>query len=183
MYPPEQLISEVLDDVVRETQKQLEDATKVRPMDDEATAEVRFWRSQRNAYTKAQHYFESGVRLVATPSGYTVPSASRPGALVHQLHQAGGVWLCSCEAGDKGILHWHTALVSAYDRADELAQLAMEREDVELEALLDRAAAADILADAADERRAQALDDGWLSDESVADLARRLCEARSRYAA
>jgi hypothetical protein len=189
-YPPEHLITEVLADAIAETDKHVKTllAIPARQRDEDTRDELSFWKRQRQAYTNALADFEQGRRLIATEDGYLAPSTSRPGTF-HRCYRAGGVWMCSCEAGDQGVFHRHTALISAYERADELAVLAMPSEpldpalsEAELTALEDRAAAADILADAADERRAQALDDGWLSDESVADLVRR-CEMYSRYAA
>lgn len=109
----------LLEDYIAEIQTHLDEALKLRPIDDETKAEVAFWRAQRNAFTKALHNFQRGYRLTPTPSGYTVPSASRPGALVHYLSRLGEVWTCTCEAGEKGILHWHTALLQAYERAAE----------------------------------------------------------------
>jgi hypothetical protein len=58
---------------------------------------------------------------------YLVPSASRPGAY-HRCWREGGVWICSCEAGDQGIFHWHTALISTIEYAIDLnARLAAHR--------------------------------------------------------
>ncbi len=63
------------------------------------------------------------MRLTATPSGYTVPSASRPGSLIHRLYKVGEVWGCSCEADERGVFLWHTALIHAVERGSELAAL------------------------------------------------------------
>jgi hypothetical protein len=53
---------------------------------------------------------------------YLMPSASRPGAY-HRCWREGGVWLCSCEAGEQGLFHRHTALISAIEVAlDQIEQ-------------------------------------------------------------
>lgn len=139
MQPHDDFVSQALEEFVTDTTALLSTAQQARPLDRE---EISFWRRQVNAFVKAQTYYLNGVRLTPTPSGYTVPSASRPGALIHRYHHAGGVWVCSCEAGERGDFHWHTALIAAYERGGELALL-----DLEI-----RAAAADILADASDAR-------------------------------
>jgi len=113
-------IARALEEFVTETQT-LFDASLAQHLVDKD--EIRFWRAQRNAAVKAQSYYLAGVRLTQTPTGYTVPSASRPGALVHRMYRVGGVWACSCEAGERGIAHWHTFLLHAYERGAELAAL------------------------------------------------------------
>jgi hypothetical protein len=85
--------------------------------------EIKFWRAQHNAFVKAQHYFLHGRRLTPTPSGFTVESASRPGATVHKLSKTGEIWTCSCEAGQQGRFHWHTAMIAGYERGEELLEL------------------------------------------------------------
>lgn len=122
-------IAAALEDFVVDTANLLAAAEATRPRDADVLDEIKFWRSQNRAFVKAQHYFANGVRLSATPSGYTVPSASRPGALVHRLHRAGGVWLCTCEAGQRGVFHWHAALIAGYERGYELADLESREDD------------------------------------------------------
>ena len=39
------------------------------------------------------------------------------------MYKVGEVWGCSCEAGVKGVFHWHTALIAGYERGLELADL------------------------------------------------------------
>lgn len=111
-------IAAALEEFVTDTAHLLDAARQQKPLDRD---EIDFWKRQSNAFVKAQTYFLQGVRLTATPSGYTVPSASRPGALVHRLYRVGGVWHCSCEAGQRGIFHWHAAMVAVYERGYELA--------------------------------------------------------------
>jgi len=113
-------IGQALEEFVTETQT-LFDASLAQHLIDKD--EIAFWRAQRNAAVKAQSYYLTGVRLTQTPSGYTVASASRPGALVHRMYKVGDVWACSCEVGNRGIAHWHTALLHAYERGAELAAL------------------------------------------------------------
>lgn len=113
-------IAAALEDFVVDTANLLAAAEATRPRDADVLDEIRFWKAQRNAFTKAQHYFVNGVRLSATASGYTVPSASRPGALVHRLYKVGDIWACSCEA--RGFC-WHHALVCGEERGHELADL------------------------------------------------------------
>jgi len=83
-----------------------------------------FWRRQRNAYINAQADFLSGRAPLVAGDAYLVPSASRPGAY-HRCWREGGVWICSCEAGDQGIFHRHTALISAIEYAIDLVEQGM----------------------------------------------------------
>ena len=110
-------IAQALEEFVTDTQNLLTAAEQQKPLDKD---EIGYWTRQRNAFAKAQKYFADGTRLAATPSAYLVPSASRPGALVHRLYQAGDVWICPCEA--RGFC-WHHALVHGYERGAELASL------------------------------------------------------------
>jgi hypothetical protein len=118
-------ISQALEEFVTDTHNLLT-TTQARPdarTDEDVKAEIKFWKAQHNAFVKAQTYFLNGRRLTQTPSGYTVESASRPGALIHRMYKVGEVWGCSCEAGVKGVFHWHTALICGYERGLELADL------------------------------------------------------------
>lgn len=80
-----------------------------------------FWRRQRNAYINAQADFLSGRIPLVSGDAYLMPSASRPGAY-HRCWRVGGVWCCSCEAGDQGVFHRHTALISAIEYAMDLVE-------------------------------------------------------------
>lgn len=119
-------ISQALEEFVADTQNLLDAALRSTEPKRSADVldEIRFWKGQRNAFTKALHYFGQGVRLAAHAGAYTVPSASRPGALVHRLSKTGDIWLCSCEA--RGFC-WHAALLAGTERGHELADL--ERRD------------------------------------------------------
>lgn len=83
--------------------------------------ETRFYRAQYNAFNKALGYWMTGVRPIRLPSGaYLIPSGSRPGAVKHQIHKQGHIWICgpSCEATS---FHWHNALMAAYDALEDAA--------------------------------------------------------------
>jgi hypothetical protein len=124
--PFESLIAAALEELVGDTERLLAAAQEQKPIDKE---EIAFWKRQRNAFVKAQTYWLQGVRPVWTGSAYNVPSASRPGAVVHRCYKVGGIWVCSCEAGERGIFHWHTALIGAMERAEELAGLHDDGDD------------------------------------------------------
>jgi hypothetical protein len=100
-----------------------------KPLDKE---EVAFWRRQLNALNKAESYFLAGVRPQIAGSAYLLASASRPGALVHRLTKAGGIAVCSCEAGQKQQLCWHHMLVNILERAAELEALAEDEAEQRL---------------------------------------------------
>lgn len=116
-------IAQALEEFVTDTHNLLTAAEQQTPRDADVKDEIKFWRSQHNAFVKALHYFLNGRRLTATATGYTIESASRPGALVHRLYKVGEVWACSCEAGQRGNFHWHAALIAGYERGYELADL------------------------------------------------------------
>lgn len=100
----------------------------------------------------------AGARLDWHLGDLLIQSVNNPGQ-VYSVNRRG----CTCPNGVKGkAACWHVAL---FDILEDMAE--------------DRAAAADLLADAAAEREAQALDEA----EARKALARRICEARSKYAA
>lgn len=84
-----------------------------------------FWRRQRNAYINAQADVLAGRLPLVAGDAYLVSSASRPGAY-HRCWREGGVWRCSCTAGDlggeNGAFHRHTALISAIEYAIDLIE-------------------------------------------------------------
>jgi hypothetical protein len=116
--PPTELVDAALEELVIDTQRLYDARDKANP------DECEFWKRQRNAFVKAQSFWLRGTRPTPTPSGYLVPSASRPGALEHRCYQIGGVWTCTCEAGERGEFHWHAALVNAIELAFERQYLA-----------------------------------------------------------
>lgn len=120
-------IAAALEEFVTDVVNLLDAAQQQKPLDKD---EIGYWKAQRNAFVKAQTYFLQGVRLTRTPTGYTVASASRPGALIHRCYRVGDIWTCSCEAGTRGLFHWHTALIHAYERGAELATLEASMPDV-----------------------------------------------------
>lgn len=115
--------TELLDDVTN----LLTAARDQKPRD---TDELKFWHAQFNALNKAEKYWSDGTRPTISGSAYLLPSASRPGALVHRLTRIGGILICSCEAGSKGTLCWHHQLACIVERAAELESLARTAEDV-----------------------------------------------------
>lgn len=64
------------------------------------------------------------MRPARSGDAWLLPSASRGGALVHRLVKQGGIVVCSCEAGTRGLLCWHHLLVNVIERAAELETLA-----------------------------------------------------------
>ena len=116
-FPPEHLVSAALEELVGEAQRALNIALSENADKDEKA----FWRRQRNAFVNAEADWLEGRRPRETASGYLLPSASRPGAY-HRCWRAGGVWCCSCEAGEQGLFHRHTALICALERAMDIAQ-------------------------------------------------------------
>lgn len=97
--------------------------------------ELAFWRRQRNAFQNAAaDWYEAGHRPTPTPQGYLFPSSSRPGALRHRVYRAGGVWACTCEAGERGLFHRHTATIAVIERAAELESAAEHEAAIALSA-------------------------------------------------
>jgi len=92
-------------------------AEQSKPLDRD---EIAFWTRQLNALNKAEYNWTQGVRIVLADGAYLLPSASRPGALVHRLTRQGGILICSCEAGQKQTLCWHHMLVNIVERAAEM---------------------------------------------------------------
>jgi hypothetical protein len=132
-------ITAALEEFIADTQRLYDAAQQQTPRD---KTEISYWRAQLNAFPKAHLRYLEGARLTATSTGYLIPSASRPGALVHRCFKIGDIWSCSCEAGERGMFHWHTALICAYERGAELATLAtipawIADEDAQLAALPD----------------------------------------------
>jgi hypothetical protein len=125
--PADEYITAALDELVTDTQSLLDAAGEQKPIDQE---ELKFWRRQRNAYVNAAGDWADGLRPHLTPTGYILRSASHPGE-THRAWQVGGIWTCSCRAGELGVFHRHTALISAIERAAELQTLDEQaREDV-----------------------------------------------------
>lgn len=116
--PPTELVGAALEELVIDTQQLYDTRDRANP------DECAFWKRQRNAFVRAQSQWLKGTRPTPTASGYLVPSASRPGALEHRCYQVGGVWTCTCEAGERGEFHWHAALINAIEVAFERQYLA-----------------------------------------------------------
>lgn len=111
-------IEDVLDEIAREERALVADRQQGEPT---AKEERAYLGAQRRAFVKALSYHQEGVRVQWTGRSATLPSASRPGAVVHRLVRDGGVWRCDCEAAQSGRLCWHVALVCSYEKAGELA--------------------------------------------------------------
>ena len=117
--PGDAFVAAAFDELITDTQNLLDAALHATPRDAD---EVKVWRSQRAAYVNAQGDWLAGLRPLPTQSGYILRSASQPGQ-THRAWKIGGVWTCSCKAGDRGLFHRHTALISALERAGELEML------------------------------------------------------------
>jgi hypothetical protein len=115
--PTDTFVTVAFKELLEDVTNLLTAAQQSKPLDKE---EVAFWRRQLNALNKAEYNWKQGVRLVISDSAYLLPSASRPGALVHRLFKAGGIVVCSCEAGQKQQLCWHHMLINVIERAAEL---------------------------------------------------------------
>ena len=114
-------ITKALDDILDDIQVDLDRLARgAEQGEPDAKAEAKYFRSRRTAYQNALGLYAQGTRITWTGRSATIPSSSRPGALSHRLWQDGGVWRCSCEAGDKGLFCKHHALLTAYERAGEL---------------------------------------------------------------
>lgn len=115
-------ITQALDDILDDIQVDLDRLARgVEQGEPDAKAEAKYFRSQRTAYQNALGLYTQGARITWTGRSATIPSSSRPGALAHRLWRDGGIWRCSCEAGERGVFCKHHALLTAYERAGELA--------------------------------------------------------------
>lgn len=127
-FPADAFIAEAFAELIADTQALFLATMDQRPGKDADAAErqawtdeIAFWRRQRNAFQNAQSdWYELGYRPTPTPNGYLFPSSSRPGALRHRVSLVGEIWCCSCEAGERGLFHRHTATVCVLERAAEL---------------------------------------------------------------
>jgi len=126
-FLPPTLVAAALDELMQQCHDQIDRlARQPKQGDPDVKAETAFWLAQYRAFTKAAYHWARGVRPAVSDSGaYLIPSASQPGAVVHEATRHGGVWVCgpTCEASLRGIFHWHTALLSGIERAYELADL------------------------------------------------------------
>lgn len=115
-------ITQALDDILADVQVDLDRLARgVEQGEPDAKSEAKYFRSQRTAYQNALALYQQGTRISWTGRSATIPSSSRPGALAHRLWRDGGIWRCSCEAGERGVFCKHHALLTAYERAGELA--------------------------------------------------------------
>jgi hypothetical protein len=117
------------DELLADVTALLESTRAQKPLDRD---ELRFWSRQLNALNKAQYHWASGVRPIRCGACWLVPSASLGGALVYRLCQLGGIWICNCTAGEKGILCWHHMAINVIERAAELESLAEDEAEARL---------------------------------------------------
>jgi hypothetical protein len=130
ILPSESFVTQAFDELITDTQNLFAAAMQSTPIDKDEAA---FWRRQRNAFVNAQaDWIESGFRPTPTESGYLFPSSSRPGSLRHRVWQLGGVWVCSCESGERGLFHRHTATIAVLERAAELETLAEDAAELRI---------------------------------------------------
>ena len=124
----------LLNDLVKEAGDALATFTRANVQGDpDAKTEKAWWRSQYNAFKKAQEdVLVRGARATWVEDAYSVPS-SRQGEAPHRVARLGHVYVCDCTASQNGRFCRHLALVDATVRASE-----------------SRADASDILADAAE---------------------------------
>lgn len=88
--------------------------------DPDTASELKYFRAQRDAYTRALYHHLRGVTAEAVEGAWMLASATRPG-VVHRVTVADGIHLCSCEAGTNGRACWHTRLIEGYEAAAEQA--------------------------------------------------------------
>lgn len=171
-FLPPALIAAALEELMGECHTQIDRlARQSKQGDPDVKAESRFWLAQYRAFTKALHYWQQGVRpTVSTSGAWLIPSASRPSAVVHEMTKHGGVWACgpTCEAGGRGIFHWHSALIQGIEKAMELADLHDDGDAEPYDAYEAYEPEADI-------------DPEPFPTDAPAQLGRRLAEAREKY--
>lgn len=110
------------DQITAALQEMLDVAQRAYDATDRAEKEERaFWKRQRNAFVNAIGDVEAGRLPILSGDGYLMPSASNPGSF-HRAWKDAGIWRCSCPAGDEGIFHRHTALISGIERALDLIE-------------------------------------------------------------
>lgn len=125
--PTDTFVSAAFAELLEDVTNLLAAAEQAKPLDKE---EVAFWKRQLNALNKAESYFLAGVRPQISGDTYLLASASRPGALIHRLAKQGGIVVCSCEAGTRGLLCWHHLLINVVERAAELESAAQKEAEL-----------------------------------------------------
>lgn len=127
--PTDVFVTAAFAELLTDVTNLLESAKAQKPCDKD---ELKFWASQLRALNKAEFDYASGVRPLISGDTYLLPSASRPGALIHRLSRVGGIVVCSCEAGTRGLLCRHHMLINVVERASELESLAAARSETEI---------------------------------------------------
>lgn len=124
-FLPADLVARAIEELMQQCHDHIDRLSRQSKQGDpDVKTETKFWLSQYRAFTKALHYWQQGIRPTVSSSGsWLLPSASRPGAVIHECSKHGGVWACgpTCKAGARGIFHWHSALVQGIEQAMELA--------------------------------------------------------------
>jgi hypothetical protein len=129
ILPTDAFVSAACSELLEDVTNFLTAAEQSRPLDRD---EIGFWRRQLHALNKAQSYYLDGVRPQIAGDTYLLSSASRPGALVHRLSKQGGIVVCSCEAGTRGLLCWHHQLICVVERAAEIQSWAEDKAEAQL---------------------------------------------------
>lgn len=81
------------------------------------------------AFNKAAWHLANGITITPTTGGMLIPSGTR-GGIIHRVSNTYG---CSCEAGVKGQMCWHAALVEVIILAQSRAIPAKPRQRVTIE--------------------------------------------------
>jgi len=129
ILPSDHFVTAAFAELLSDVTALLASTQAAKPLDKD---ELKFWRSQLSALNKAEFDYASGVRPLVSGDAYLLPSASRPGALIHRLTKAGGIVVCSCEAGSRGLLCRHHMLINVLERAAELEMLAEDEAEQRL---------------------------------------------------
>lgn len=129
LLPTDAFVQAAFDELLSDVGNFLHAAQTSTPLDRD---EVKFWRSQLNALNRAAYHWAAGVRPQISGDAWLLPSASRGGALIHRLVKQGGIVVCSCEAGSRGLLCWHHLLINVIERASELEALAEDEAEQRL---------------------------------------------------
>lgn len=159
--PPTEAVLSALEELIQTCEDRLR-TLQAQPAQGEpdVSEEIRFFKRQYNAFTKAQFYWMKGIRPVAAGrDAWLIPSGSRPGGPVHRIVKRDGIWACgpSCEAHDQ--FHWHPAIIAAVERGYELADVHDDAAAFEPESAVD--------------------DEPFLPVPTAADFGRRLAAARA----
>lgn len=127
ILPADSFVGAAFAELLEDVTNLLAAAQQQKPVDRD---EVKFWKGQQNALNRAQYHWAAGVRPQQAGDAWLLPSASRGGSLIHRLAKQGGIVVCSCEAGQRGLLCWHHMLINVIERAAELESAARNEERI-----------------------------------------------------